>query len=340
VGALSPLLTQQLGRPVMNGGRIRRLLAGRRFDVVHFHNLSLVGGPALLDYPRGAVTLYTAHEHWLVCPTHVLWRHGREACTGRECLRCQLTYRRPPQWWRLTGTLERHLHRVDAFIALSEFSRAKHREFGFPREMEVLPPFLPDLPPVTGPSPHERPYFLFAGRLERMKGLDDVLPLFAGAGPADLLIAGEGAYEGALRAKAAGSPRVRFLGHVENGHLARFYHHAVAVIAPTIGFETFGMSLIEAFREGTPVLARRVGPYPDIVTAAGGGELFTTADELRLALGAVVADPARRARLGAAGRAAFARFWSEEAVLPRYLDLVERLRARRRGTTPRELVIA
>ena len=34
------------------------------------------------------IKLYTAHEHWLVCPMHVLWRHGRELCTGRQCLRC------------------------------------------------------------------------------------------------------------------------------------------------------------------------------------------------------------------------------------------------------------
>ena len=46
VGVLSPLLTQQLGRPVMNGRRIKQLLAERQFDVINFHNVSLVGGPA------------------------------------------------------------------------------------------------------------------------------------------------------------------------------------------------------------------------------------------------------------------------------------------------------
>src|SRR6267378_74022 len=50
IGALSPLLTQQTGRPIVNGRRIRRILSAGRFDVLNFHNVSLVGGPGLLSY--------------------------------------------------------------------------------------------------------------------------------------------------------------------------------------------------------------------------------------------------------------------------------------------------
>ena len=102
MGTLSPMLTQQGGWPVANRARIRRILDEGNFDVTMFHNVSLVGGPGLLREGRG-VTLYEAHEHWLVCPTHVLWRHNREPCTARECLRCVLHFRRPPQLWRYTG---------------------------------------------------------------------------------------------------------------------------------------------------------------------------------------------------------------------------------------------
>ena len=174
-----------------------------------------------------------AHEHWLVCPSHVLWRHGRELCTGRECLRCVLHHHRPPQLWRYTGAIERHGHDVDAFIAMSEFSRAKHREFGFPFTMEVLPYFLPDPEPGEDPfagpcgeRPRQRPYFLFVGRLERIKGLDDVIPLFADDRGADLVIAGTGEHEAALERLAAGLERVHFLGRVPHGELARLYRHA------------------------------------------------------------------------------------------------------------------
>jgi glycosyltransferase involved in cell wall biosynthesis len=329
LASVSNLLTQQLGRPVVHGPRIARLLEDGEFDVTMFHNISLVGGPGLLPYARG-VSLYMAHEHWLVCPSHVLWRHNREVCTGRECLRCVLTYRRPPQAWRYTGALEREIAHVDAFIAMSEFSRHKHHEFGFPRAMEVVPYFLPDVPKTPEAvesepgSPHDRPYFLFVGRLEKIKGLDDVIPVFEKFDRADLLVAGDGDYAAQLRTLAGGNPRVKFLGRVAPGDLARYYRHAAALIVPSVCFETFGIIIIESFRQGTPVVARRIGPFPEIMDHSGGGDLFETAAELEAALHRYLDDPARRDRLGQAARAAFDATWSESAVIPRFMDVVRR----------------
>ncbi len=331
---LSVLLTQQLGRPVFAGEAIARMLDERPFDVIVYNNVSLAGGPGILA--RGhAIKLYFAHEHWLVCPTHVLWRHGRERCTGRQCLRCAISYRRPPQLWRHTGLLERNLAHVDAFVAMSRFSRDKHREFGFPRDMEVLDCFLPDAPPggpVEDPRPQERPYFLFVGRLERIKGLDDVIPLFADDPGADLLIAGDGDHGPALRRLAQGVPAVSFLGRVSPDALDRYYRHALSLIVPSAGFETFGTIVIEAFRHGTPVLARRLGPFPEIVERAQGGLLFDGSDDLRSGMHRLIDDPGLRPRLAAAARAAFGAYWSESAVVPKFLELVRKI-ARRRDDT-------
>ena len=325
---LSTLLTQQTGRPVVHGRRLRRLLDTGRFDVVNFHNVSLIGGPGLLGMGGDAVRLYMAHEHWLVCPTHVLWRYRRELCDARECLRCQLSYRRPPQLWRLSGTLERALRRVDAFIAMSEFSRDKHREFGFPHDMEVLPAFLPADDALAsraqGPPPHPRPYFFFAGRLERIKGVDELLQCSAGYPDADVLIAGTGDHEDVLRRLSANNPRVHFLGQVSPDGLAAYYQHAIALIVPSLCFETFGLGLIEAFRQGTPVVARRLGPFPEIVGQAAAGLLFSTVEELRHAMRRIQCEPGLRDRLSAAGRAAFLHRWTDDVVVPRYLDIIHR----------------
>jgi len=341
VGALSPLLTQQVGRPVLNGARIRRLLRDGRYDVVNYHNVSLVGGPGLFRYGEeiGAVSLYMAHEHWLVCPMHVLWRHKRERCDKRECVRCTLTYHRPPQLWRHSGYLERELARVDAVIAMSEFSREKHREFGLRADMEVLPYFLPDppagqvaAPSPSGASPHPRPFFFFAGRLEKIKGLDDVIPVFRAFPAADLVIAGDGEYTTTLRALAAGMTNITFLGRIDPEALRAYYAHAIALVVPSVCFETFGIVLIESFRQGTPVIARRLGPFPEIVERAGGGELFWTAGELLAAMRRLQGDPAHRARLSAAGYRAYVDHWTESAVVPRYLDIVRRAAQRRNRT--------
>ncbi len=80
-GFLSPLATQQLGYPLFKSKAIRSILSRRQFDVIHFHNISLVGGPGVLRYGRG-IKLYTTHEHWLICPMHVLWKYNRELCTS------------------------------------------------------------------------------------------------------------------------------------------------------------------------------------------------------------------------------------------------------------------
>jgi glycosyltransferase involved in cell wall biosynthesis len=221
---------------------------------------------------------------------------------------------------------------VDAFIAMSEFSRAKHREFGFPREMEVLPQFLPDTPrhdAASDRSPHPRPYFLFVGRLESIKGLDDVIPAFDDGDGPDLLVAGEGSHGAVLRASAGSNPRVKFLGSVGEAALQPLYRHALALVVPSVVYETFGLVVIEAFRAGVPVIARRIGPLPELVEQARGGLLFSTPEELRAALHTVASDPACRMNMGAAGRRAFLSRWSEDVVVPAYLGVIDRAAARR-----------
>lgn len=329
---LSCLATQQLGRPLVHGPRIERILEERAPDVIHYHNVSLVGGPGVLALGE-AVKLYTAHEHWLVCPTHILWRHRREPCVERQCLRCQLHHRRPPQLWRHTGKLARDGRHVDAFLSPSRFTAQKHADYGFPFPMRVLPHFLAPSPAAEGAPdarPDEPPFFLFAGRLEKIKGLQDAIPLFGDDAPAELWIAGGGDYEPELRRLARGRSRVRFLGFTEPAALRALYARALAVLAPSVCYEVFPMVALEAFREGTPVVARRRGPYPEIIDQSGGGLLFDTPEELREAIRRIATDPPLRADLSRQALRSFQEYWSEERGLENYYDVIRDV-ARRRG---------
>ncbi|TMV07045.1 glycosyltransferase family 4 protein [Ruegeria sediminis] len=318
-GMFSNLLTQQTGKNVVHGRQIAEIAAEGRYDIIWYNNVSLVGGPGLLSVGDG-LKIYEAHEHWLVCPTHVLWRHHRELCDARECLRCVLAHRRPPQLWRYTGYLDRQLDQMDLIISKSEFSRVKHHEFGLRQEMQVLPYFLPDIDQAALPDPatHERPYFLFVGRLEKIKGLQDVFPAFDRYPDADLLILGDGDYADNLKRMAAGNDRIRFLGRKSLDELNAYYRGAIGLIVPSVCYETFGIILIESFRLGTPVIARRLGPFPEIVERAGGGALFETQDDLIAAMRDLQHQPVRREEQAQAARRAFEQTWREDRVLAAY----------------------
>ena len=119
-GFFSPLATQQTGVPFFKSARIRQIL-DKGFDVIHYHNISLIGGPKILEYGQG-IKLYTMHEYWLVCPTHALFKYNRTACTTPRCFACGLMYKRPPQLWRLFRFIRRArkargcFHRAEPFL--------------------------------------------------------------------------------------------------------------------------------------------------------------------------------------------------------------------------------
>ncbi|MGH2460604.1 MAG: glycosyltransferase family 4 protein [Chloroflexota bacterium] len=336
-GRLSPLVTYLTGRPGLKAPALDAIFDGERFDVVHFHNVSLVGGPGILRYGDG-IKLYTLHEHWLVCPMHVLWKYNREPCVKPECLRCTLAFHRPPQLWRYTNLLANESRRVDLFLAPSRFTMDQHRARGFDRPMRYLPHFLPvaDLddaansvepgPPTTG-----RPYFLFVGRLTRLKGVQTLLDVFRQFDAADLLVAGHGDHADELRRQAADLPHVRFLGHRHPDELRRLYAGATALIVPSSGYEVFGLVVLEAFAQRTPVIVRDLGALPEPVRESGAGFTYQTADELLAAMRALTANPRLRQELGERGYRAHRDHWSDDAHLDGYFDAIREAGERRRS---------
>jgi glycosyltransferase involved in cell wall biosynthesis len=333
VGPLSPLATQQTGYPLFKSAEIRRVL-DQGFDVIHYHNVSLVGGPAILRYGCG-LKLYSTREHWLVCPTHVLFKFNREACTQRSCFACQLSYGRPPQLWRYSGLLKAMIGHVDLFIAPSRFTLEQHRSMGLDARMVYLPNFVPEpTDPLGAPaqdagSVARRPYFLFLGRLERLKGVQTLIPVFRRFRAADLLIAGRGSFEPRLQKLAEGSPNIRFLGQQSAGQMRALLRDAVALIVPSICYETFGNVTVEAFSLGTPAIVRNIGGLPEPVEQSGGGLIYSTNEELIAAMDQLLGDRAYRDELGRKGYAAYRMRWTPDVHVGAYLALIRDLSARR-----------
>ncbi len=324
---LAALLAHQLGRPALYADAVRRVLAATDPDVIHFHNVSLVGGPGVLRL-GGALKLYTAHEYWLICPTHVLFRFDREACTRRTCLRCTLHARRPPQAWRASRWLARCLGNVDCLLMPSSFAARRHRLQGVDRPMVVLPHFVPrpaDSEPAA-PAP-ERPFFLYVGRLEKLKGVQDLLRIFAHYRDTDLVIVGGGSYASTLQRQARGLDHVRFVGPVHPEKFGGLYRRAIALIAPSLCYETFGMTVAEALAHGTPAIVRRHGALTELIEQSEAGYTFRNLDECLQAMRTLHADPRGRAEMGRRGLATAERLWSADIHLKKYLELIERRRS-------------
>lgn len=343
-GRLSPLLSQQTGGTWLKTRRILEVFLGKKFDVIHYHNISLFG-PRVLelapDY-HDFIKLYTTHEHWLVCPMHVLWKNNEKLCDKPDCLPCTLAFHRPPQWWRYTGLLERCAGAVDSFLSPSRFTRQMLHDRGFVREIAHVPYFVsppaeaaanPD-PAQEGHAPHPRPFFLFVGRLEKIKGLQNLIPQFRNYPYADLLVAGTGNYEAELRAQAQGMTNVIFLGSLRQDRLRALYRHAVAVLVPSICYEVFGIIILEAYMQRTPVIVHRLGGLEEVVEESQGGFTYRTSEELLTAMERLRTDAALRREMGERGFRKYHERWNTDAHLAMYFAELEATARRKLGRVP------
>ncbi len=190
----------------------------------------------------------------------------------------------------------------------------------------------------------ERPVILTLGRLVERKGQDTViaaLPALVRARP-DLVyvIAGQGPDRARLEAHARAlgvEAHVRFVGFVAEAELAAAYRSADLYVmvarASAHDLEGFGITYLEANAAGRAVVAGRSGGVEDAVADGETGVLVepTSIDETAAAIGALLADPARRAALGAQGRARVEQALSRAVMARRVLDLVAPLDGAARG---------
>jgi glycosyltransferase involved in cell wall biosynthesis len=328
-GVLSPLLTQQTGRPMLKHRALKQILS-RNFDVVHFHNISLIGGPAVLGLSTAPVTLYSLHEHWLLCPTHVFWKNKAQACDRPQCLRCSVRSGIPPQLWRYSNLVKRSIEHVDSMLAPSKYTAEKHREAGFGSKTHVLPLFSnldPGRPDAFRPPPN--PNYVYAGRVTASKGILPMLRVFAGLPDMKLRVVGDGDMLSDAQRDFAHCQNIEFTGPVPQHELTAIFRNATALILPSLAPESFGLTVIEAFACATPAIVRNAGGSRELVDATGAGFVYARDEELAQAVQRLGKDAALRTRLGKAAREGFERFYTADQHVDRYLDHIGQLQAKR-----------
>jgi phosphatidylinositol alpha-mannosyltransferase len=193
---------------------------------------------------------------------------------------------------------------LHARIAVSEAARwTGERYFG--GSYHVIPNGVDLAAAPTSPKPtNEKFRILFVGRDEERKGLPILLAAFAGLRehvPATLELVGSStqAVEPFVADLNGGTEDVEFAGHISDQELWEKLHHADVLCAPSLGGESFGMVLIEAFAAGTPVVASDIAGYRQVVTHGRDGLLVPPGRPLELAeaLRSLSLDSKRRAEM-------------------------------------------
>jgi glycosyltransferase involved in cell wall biosynthesis len=301
--------------------RLQRLLDDFRPDIVHMHlvyhqlTLSVVDEIAA----RGLPSVMTLHDYKIGCPAYELYREGRPCtlCTTgpvenvvrHRCLKGSLPA-------SLLAAAEARLARtrgsyakIDGYIAPSRFAGEIAIATGIdPAAVHVVPNFLPAEEigePVAELA--EAPRFFFAGRLQAVKGVREILDAFAEADPAlgTLVLAGAGGeLEGEVEAAAARLPNVEYLGRLPREEVFAQLRASRAILMPVRWHENNPMSLLEARAIGVPVICTDLGGLPDMVGDGEDGFVIPPGDvgALREAIRKLAADRPLAEAMGRRGR--------------------------------------
>jgi glycosyltransferase involved in cell wall biosynthesis len=293
-----------------------------RPDVVHVHNFWFRLTPAVhgAAHALGIPSIQTLHNFRLLCVNAQFLRNGQvcEDCLGRvpwrgvfhRCYRRSfldsaavarviMTNRRRGTWRDM----------VSAFVVMSEYTRSKFIEAGFPEDrFFVKVNFIPD-PGISATPPSSGRTILYVGRLASEKGISNLLAAWSRAGlkfSDRLLIVGDGPERPALEQQAAllglQQPQVTFAGWKSRSEVLELLAGSRAFVLPSLNYEGGGcpMSLVEALATGRPALVSESGGMREIVTHEYNGLTFPTRDVSGLAdaLRRALADDRLADRLG------------------------------------------
>jgi glycosyltransferase involved in cell wall biosynthesis len=295
---------------------VQKLCREVRPDIAHVHNFWATLSPSVhaACYAAGVPTVQTLHNYRLFCVNALFLRNGA-ICT--DCLgnapwrgvvhRCynhsalasaavarMISSNRRRNTWA----------NVDAFIAPSQHARSMFAAGGIdPARLHVKPNFAADPGPALRPPSASRS-IVYAGRLSAEKGVRTLLAAWLKSGLGDrgqLVILGDGSE---ARQLSHDVPGVRFLGRQDAAAVTSAIENARAVVVPSLCFETFGNTVVEAYACSRPVIASDIGALGDLVDHDRTGLKFKPADETALAdsLSRMLNDPTLADHLGSNAR--------------------------------------
>lgn len=209
-------------------------------------------------------------------------------------------------------------NKVARYIALNEFCRGKFIEGGLPAGRVIVKPNFVDF---AVPEPVPRAGLLFVGRLSVEKGVATLAEAMALLPDAALRVAGDGPQAGLLDGVAG----VTRLGSLPGETVRHEMSHAAALVVPSIWYENFPRTIVEAFACGTPVIASGIGALAELVREGETGLLFEPGNPRDLADKLVWAQayPEQMAAMGRRARAQYEAEFSAEVNYRRLMQIYQ-----------------
>ena len=289
-------------------------------DIVHVHNTFPQLSPAVywVATASGVPVVQTLHNFRLLCTQAMFIRNGKlcEKCLGHTVwrsvpMRCyhdsvmqSVTVASMVQLHRALGT---YRTKVARYIALSEHARSKFVAAGIPAErVEVKPNFV-DLPP---PRDEVRSSGLYVGRLSEEKGVGVLLKAVQTLPDSKILVIGDGPYWPLLKA----CPMLKLAGWLEPSAVLEAMTRAAYLVFPSVWFENFPRTLVEAFASGLPVIASRLGAMAEIIEDRVTGLLFQPGswEELARCIHWAETHPGEIAEMGVRAREVYEKLYSAD----------------------------
>jgi glycosyltransferase involved in cell wall biosynthesis len=250
-------------------------------DLVHVHNFFPLLSPSIYDAcrDRQVPVVQTLHNYRLICPKAMLFRDNQvcELCVGKRIPLAGVKYGcyRDSKmqtavvtamlgWHHLRGTWQ---NRVNTYIALTEFQKQKLIQGGLPSDRIQVKPnfaFVPEFPTV----PREN-FILFVGRLAEEKGIAQLIAAYdLNPHLPPLKIAGDGPLRASLEQLVRDrtlSDRIQFLGRQPQAAIFQLMRTAICLVFPSIWYEGFPLTIVEALGCGLPVIVPALGSMAEIV---------------------------------------------------------------------------
>lgn len=303
----------------------RNLANEAKADVVHVHNFFPMLTPAVHHgaASAGAAVVQTLHNYRLLCASAMFLRDGKicEKCLDgskawgivHRCYRNSLpgSLALARMQWRAERDLSWNKD-VHQFIALTEFARSKFIAGGLEAErISVKPNFKASLGINSGLA---RSGALFVGRLSPEKGVRTLLEAWKSLPQVPLTIVGDGPERQELQALAPSN--VRFTGAIPGDRVQEHMANAAFLIVPSVWYEGFPMTIVEAYSMGLPVIASRLGSLSEVVEEGSTGHLFNMGDAGDLVRAIHdISNESKLARMSSSASVAFSEKYSAEINL-------------------------